>query len=51
MATASFMVDSDRKGECLGFRIIGTVPEAFDDAEHGLVRLHVMYLPLAERQG
>ncbi|MDV3220615.1 MAG: GNAT family N-acetyltransferase [Intrasporangium sp.] len=31
----------------LGFRIIGTVPEAFDDAEQGLVGLHVMYLPLA----
>jgi ribosomal protein S18 acetylase RimI-like enzyme len=31
----------------LGFQIIGTVPEAFDDAEHGLVGLHVMWLPLA----
>ena len=27
----------------LGFRIIGTVPEAFDSASHGLVGLHVMY--------
>lgn len=27
----------------LGFTIIGTVPEAFDDAEHGLVALHVMH--------
>ena len=35
----------------LGFRIIGTVPEAFDDAEHGPVGLHVMYLPLGELQG
>lgn len=35
----------------LGFRIIGTVPEAFDDPEHGLVGLHVMYLPLRERAG
>ncbi len=29
--------------QALGFEIIGTVPEAFDDAEHGLVGLHVMY--------
>jgi GNAT superfamily N-acetyltransferase len=27
----------------LGFDVIGTVPEAFDHAEHGLVGLHVMY--------
>jgi len=27
----------------LGFEIIGTVPEAFDHPEHGLVGLHVMY--------
>jgi len=27
----------------LGFQIIGTVPEAFDDRLHGLVGLHVMY--------
>jgi GNAT superfamily N-acetyltransferase len=27
----------------LGFRIIGTVPEAFDSARHGLVGLHVMH--------
>jgi L-amino acid N-acyltransferase YncA len=32
--------------QSLGFRIIGTVPEAFDSAGHGLVGLHVMYLPL-----
>jgi L-amino acid N-acyltransferase YncA len=30
----------------LGFRIIGTVPEAFDDAEYGLVGVHVMYREL-----
>jgi GNAT superfamily N-acetyltransferase len=30
----------------LGFRIIGTVPEAFDSAAHGLVGLHVMHLAL-----
>lgn len=27
----------------LGFVVIGTVPEAFDDADHGLVGLHVMH--------
>ena len=27
----------------LGFEVIGTVPEAFDHPEHGLVGLHVMY--------
>ena len=30
----------------LGFQIIGTVPEAFDSASHGLVGLHVMHLRL-----
>lgn len=30
----------------LGFRIVGTVPEAFDSRAHGLVGLHVMHLPL-----
>jgi len=30
----------------LGFAIIGTVPEAFEHPEHGLVGLHVMYLKL-----
>ncbi len=30
----------------LGFTIIGTVPEAFDSREHGLVGLHVMFLAL-----
>jgi GNAT superfamily N-acetyltransferase len=32
--------------QALGFRIIGTVPEAFRHPEHGLVGLHVMYRPL-----
>jgi GNAT superfamily N-acetyltransferase len=27
----------------LGFEIVGTVPEAFDHPQHGLVGLHVMY--------
>ena len=30
----------------LGFRIIGTVPQAFDSRAHGLVGLHVMWRPL-----
>ncbi|MGA8845419.1 MAG: GNAT family N-acetyltransferase [Nocardioides sp.] len=30
----------------LGFTIIGTVPDAFDSASHGLVGLHVMHLDL-----
>ena len=30
----------------LGFRIIGTVPEAFDSRTHGLVGMHVMYRDL-----
>jgi L-amino acid N-acyltransferase YncA len=34
----------------LGFRIIGTVPESFDDAEHGLVGLHVMFRELTPAQ-
>jgi L-amino acid N-acyltransferase YncA len=29
--------------QSLGFHLIGTVPEAFDDAENGLVGLHVMH--------
>ncbi|WP_127479975.1 GNAT family N-acetyltransferase [Nocardioides pantholopis] len=35
-----------RLWQALGFRIIGTVPRAFDSAAHGLVGLHVMHLPL-----
>ncbi len=30
----------------LGFEVIGTVPEAFDHRERGLVGLHVMHLRL-----
>lgn len=33
--------------ESLGFEIIGTVPEAFDHPENGLVGLHVMYQRLS----
>ncbi len=29
--------------QSLGFRIVGTVPEAFDSRTHGLVGLHVMH--------
>jgi L-amino acid N-acyltransferase YncA len=32
--------------QALGFRIVGTVPEAFESAAHGLVGLHVMHLRL-----
>jgi L-amino acid N-acyltransferase YncA len=32
--------------QSLGFRIVGTVPEAFDSRAHGLVGLHVMHRPL-----
>jgi GNAT superfamily N-acetyltransferase len=32
-----------RLWQALGFEIIGTVPEAFDHPEHGLVGLHVMH--------
>lgn len=35
-----------RLWQSLGFRIIGTVPGAFDSASHGLVGLHIMHLPL-----
>jgi ribosomal protein S18 acetylase RimI-like enzyme len=35
-----------RLWQSLGFEVIGTVPEAFDDAEAGLVGLHVMHLRL-----
>jgi GNAT superfamily N-acetyltransferase len=29
--------------QSLGFELLATVPEAFDDPEHGLVGLHVMF--------
>ncbi len=32
-----------RLWQSLGFSIIGTVPEAYDSARHGLVGLHVMH--------
>jgi L-amino acid N-acyltransferase YncA len=32
--------------QSFGFRIVGTVPEAFDSREHGLVGMHVMHLDL-----
>ena len=35
----------------LGFTIVGTVPEAFDHPEHGLVGLHVMHLELGGSRG
>jgi L-amino acid N-acyltransferase YncA len=35
--------------KALGFRVVGTVPEAFAHPRHGLVGLHVMYLPLEDR--
>jgi GNAT superfamily N-acetyltransferase len=31
----------------LGFKVLTTVPEAFDHPEHGLVGLHVMFLDLS----
>ena len=37
--------------EALGFTIVGTVPEAFRHPTHGLVGLHVMYLPLTPSGG
>jgi L-amino acid N-acyltransferase YncA len=35
-----------RLWKSLGFEVIGTVPEAFDHPDQGLVGLHVMYRPL-----
>jgi L-amino acid N-acyltransferase YncA len=34
--------------QALGFRILATVPGAFDHPEHGYVGLHVMFLDLRE---
>jgi len=36
-----------RLWQALGFRVLTTVPEAFDSRTHGLVGLHVIYLPLS----
>jgi L-amino acid N-acyltransferase YncA len=38
-----------RLWQSLGFRVIGTVPEAFDSRTHGLVGLHVMHRPISSR--
>jgi L-amino acid N-acyltransferase YncA len=35
--------------QSLGFRIVGTVPKAFDSRRHGRVGLHVMWRPLSPR--
>ena len=35
-----------RLWESLGFRVIGTVPGAFDHPQHGYVGLHLMFLDL-----
>jgi L-amino acid N-acyltransferase YncA len=32
--------------QSLGFAIVGTVPEAYRSARHGLVGLHIMYRPI-----
>lgn len=36
-----------RLWQSLGFRIVGTVPKAFDSRRHGLVGLHVMWRALS----
>lgn len=36
--------------QALGFRVVGTVPGAFDHPAHGYVGLHVMHLDLTEDQ-
>jgi GNAT superfamily N-acetyltransferase len=37
--------------ESLGFRVVGTVPQAFRHPVHGLVGVHVMHLPLRAEAG
>ena len=37
-----------RLWESLGFRVLATVPGAFDHPQHGYVGLHLMYLDLTE---
>jgi GNAT superfamily N-acetyltransferase len=39
-------VHAVRLYESLGFRVVGTVPQAFRHPVHGLVGVHVMHLPL-----
>jgi L-amino acid N-acyltransferase YncA len=36
--------------QSLGFRVIGTVPKAFDSRRHGRVGLHVMWRPIAPEE-
>jgi ribosomal protein S18 acetylase RimI-like enzyme len=45
-AVAETNVEAVALYRSLGFSIVGTVPEAFDHPEHGLVGLHVMHLKL-----
>jgi GNAT superfamily N-acetyltransferase len=45
-AVAETNVEAVALYRSLGFSIAGTVPEAFDHPEHGLVGLHVMHLKL-----
>jgi len=45
-AVAETNVEAIALYRSLGFSIVGTVPEAFDHPEHGLVGLHVMHLKL-----
>lgn len=40
-----------RLWQSLGFQIVGTVPRAHRSPRHGLVGIHVMYLPLAASEG
>lgn len=40
-----------RLWQSLGFKILTTVPEAFDHPRHGLVGLHVMYQRLSGKAG
>ena len=35
----------------LGFSIVGTVPDAFEHPEQGLIGLHVMHLRLSAKSG
>jgi L-amino acid N-acyltransferase YncA len=45
-AVAETNVEAIALYRSLGFSIVGTVPEAFDHPEHGLVGLHVMHCKL-----
>ena len=50
-AVAASNVHAVRLYETLGFRIVGTVPGAFDHPALGRVGLHVMYCDFAEHPG